>query len=184
MWGPRDFGGQGLRSTKQSAREARDWTNLALDVKFLGYSLARDLARALPVRRDLTARRVNLRSKASIQADLESEWAAYWCAELKSPVRFHRKIWELVYVLQALYENGAIRQGARGLGFGCGKEPIASYLANRETETLVTDLAPDAVAAKAWVESGQHASLLENTFHPRLTSRSLLTGWYVTGMSI
>jgi SAM-dependent methyltransferase len=125
----------------------------------------------LPERRDLQPRRVGLSSKPSTQADIESDWLAYWCGQLKVPVAFHRKLWEHAYLLQALHDAGALRAGARGLGFGCGAEPIASYLASHGAQALVTDLAPDEMASKGWRDSGQHASNLDLAFHGRLIAR-------------
>ncbi len=62
----------------------------------------------------------NLESKATTQADLETDWAAYWASEYKIPLLFHRKLWEVFYCTQALYERGCLVPKNRGLGFGCG----------------------------------------------------------------
>jgi SAM-dependent methyltransferase len=148
--------------------ELRELTNLALNVKSFGYELARSLAAALPPRSGIEPRRVDLACKPSTQADLESDWAAYWLGEIKVPVVFHRKLWEYAYVLQALYDNDLLRPGARGLGFGCGTEPIGSYLASRGLDALVTDLEPEAMAAKGWRDSDQHAATREAAFHAHL----------------
>jgi SAM-dependent methyltransferase len=148
--------------------ELRELSSLALNVKSFGYELARSLAAALPARSGLEPRRLDLACKPSTQADLESDWAAYWLGEIKVPVVFHRKLWEYAYVLQALHDNDLLRPGARGLGFGCGAEPIGSYLAYRGLEALVTDLAPEAMAAKGWRDSGQHAASREAAFHAHL----------------
>ena len=155
------------------AIELRDLRILALNIKFFGYELARRVAEALPPRKDLKPVNVGLRCKPSTQADLESEWASYWCQELKTPVVFHRKLWELAYVLQALHEADMLRPDARGLGFGCGEEPIASYLAARGAEIVVTDLAPETREAKGWVETGQHAKSLETVFQPHLVGKEV-----------
>ena len=56
----------------------RDLNNLALTVKFFGYDLARRLAEELPQPQHLAPYAAGLHSKASTQADLESDWAAYW----------------------------------------------------------------------------------------------------------
>src|SRR5882762_5497427 len=84
----------------------RDIDNLALNIKFFGYELARSLAATLPPRPGLKAMPVGLKCKPSTQEDLESDWVAFWCSQLKVPVVFHRKLWELCYVLQAIYEHG------------------------------------------------------------------------------
>jgi hypothetical protein len=150
----------------------RDLHNLALTVKFFGYDLARRLAEDLPPPQHLAAHAINLRSKACTQKDLESDWAAYWCAELKTPRIFHRKLWEFAFVLQALWERDMIAGNKRGLGFGCGHEPIPSYLAAKGVGLTVTDLAPDEATSKGWMNSGQHATTIEPVFMPHLVDRA------------
>lgn len=152
--------------------EQKDLLALRLNVKFFGYELAKQLARNLPVRQIAEAPITNLASKPSTQHDMESDWVAYWCKELGIPVVFHRKIWELTYVLQALAERNCLKPGARGLGFGCGQEPLPSYMAARQINIMATDLAPEKSAGLGWAETAQHASSLDTIFHPNLVSRS------------
>lgn len=147
-----------------------DLTNLTL--KFFGYELARSFAAALPPRSDTVARHVGLQSKASTQIDMEGDWVAHWCRQLQIPVVFHRKLWELAYVLQALHEEGHLRDGARGLGFGCGQEPIPSYLASRGITVTVTDLRPDEAQAAGWAATNQHATSLDQAFQPHMVDRA------------
>jgi hypothetical protein len=150
----------------------RDLNNLALTVKFFGYDLARRLAEDLPPPQQLEAHAVNLQSKASTQADLESDWAAYWCAELKTPRIFHRKLWEFAFVLQALWERGMIRADKHGLGFGCGHEPIPSYLASKGVQLTVTDMAPEEAKSKGWMNTNQHTTTIDTAFMPQLVDRA------------
>jgi hypothetical protein len=162
---------------------AKDLEAIKLNLKFFGYDLARSLAEALPVRTDLQPHSVGLTSKACTQEDMESDWAAGWCAELKVPLVFHRKLWEFAFVLQALFEHGKLAAGQKGLGFGCGEEPIASYLASRGCQVLVTDLPPRDRKSAGWAEGGQHASQLEKAYFPDLVAeevfRSQVTLEYV-----
>jgi 2-polyprenyl-3-methyl-5-hydroxy-6-metoxy-1,4-benzoquinol methylase len=151
----------------------RDLNSLHLTVKYFGYELARTLSAALPPPTDLVARHVGLASKPSTQADLESDWARYWIAELKVAHIFHRKLWELAYVLQAIHENSHLHAGATGLGFGCGEEPLPSYLASHGVQVTMTDLAPDAAAARGWINTAQHASSIEVAYRPDLVARDL-----------
>jgi 2-polyprenyl-3-methyl-5-hydroxy-6-metoxy-1,4-benzoquinol methylase len=144
---------------------------LALNVKTMGYDLAKTMAAELPVYNDTVARHVGLASKASTQADLESEWVAHWCGQLKIPVLYHRKLWELGYILQAVYDSGGLRAGARGLGFGCGSEPMASYFASLGVSVTITDLPADDDRAKGWAGTHQHAAEIEAAYHPALVSR-------------
>lgn len=154
------------------AFRTKDIENLALNVKFFGYELARQLANALPIRKDLAASHIGLRCKPSTQCDIASDWVAFWCSELKIPVVFHRKIWEFAYVLQTLHEKGHLRTGARGLGFGCGQEPLPSYFASRNLSITMTDLNPEDSASLGWAATGQHAASLERGFRPHLVGRA------------
>lgn len=147
----------------------RDLTNAKLTIKFFGYELARTLAAALPSRTDLMPQHVGLKSKASTQADLENDWTAYWIGELKAARIFHRKLWEFAYVLQAVYENGLLHTGTRGLGFGCGEEPLPSYFARQGVDITVTDLDPG--EASGWIDTSQHTSSLDKVYQAHLVSR-------------
>ncbi len=149
----------------------RDLDNLALTVKFFGYDLARKLAEDLPPLRISEPSAIGLRSKPSTQADLESDWTAYWLAQLKVPRMFHRKLWELAFVLQALWEKGMIASGRRGLGFGCGREPIPSYLASRGVQLTVTDIEPEHAQSKGWVDTNQHSTTIDSLFMSYLIDR-------------
>lgn len=149
----------------------RDVPLAHLSIKTFGYDLARSLVAALPIRQDLDARHVGLTCRASLQADLESDWAAYWCGQLQTPLVFHRKLWELAYVLQAVHEHGQLRDGARGLGFGCGVEPLPSYFASHGVSITITDLKPAEAQAAGWAATNQHAASLATAFHPHLVSR-------------
>ena len=142
-----------------------------LNLKFHGYEMARQLVAALPPRGATAARHVGLSCKPSTQVDMESDWVSHWCGELKVPLVFHRKLWELAYLLQALHENGHLAPGARGLGFGCGEEPIPSYLAAHGVAVTVTDLAADAAQAVGWAATGQHATSREQAYRADLVER-------------
>ena len=144
---------------------------IALNLKFFGYELARALGNARPPLTNVTARKVELRSKPSTQADIESDWVAYWMGRLKARVVYHRKIWELCYVPQALYNFDLIKPGARAVGFGCGEEPLPSLFASEGVSVVVTDLEPQDERAKAWQNTGQHTDSLERSFRSDLVSR-------------
>lgn len=146
----------------------KNLTAAHLSIKLYGYDLARRLAEALPVFEATTARRVGLKTSLSVQDDIESDWAAHWCAQLKIPVIYHRKIWELVYILQAMYENGHMKPGSRALGFGCGEEPISSYLASLGMQVTITDLEPKRAILAGWADTNQHAASLAQAYKPHL----------------
>lgn len=116
--------------------------------------------------------RVGLVSKPCTQADLESEWAAYWLDRMRTRPLYRRRLWERCYVLQALCERlpGFWSGGARGLGFGCGTEPLASVLASLGHELLLTDLAPEESERRGWLPRDRLVRL-EDAFHEGVVAR-------------
>ncbi len=144
---------------------------LQLNMKAFGYDLAQRMAAALPEPAETEARVVGLSSKASVQRDIESDWVAHWARELKTGVIYHRKLWELTYVLQALFEHGQLEPGRRGLGYGCGAEPIPSYLASRGISVTATDTTPESARAAGWAGTNQHLGSSAIPFLPHLTEK-------------
>lgn len=145
-----------------------------LNIKNMGYELGKNMTSHLaemPV--PDAPGRPGLTSKPTTQSDIDSSWFIYWCAQLKVAPLYHRKLWELAFVLQALHEHDLLAAGRRGIGFGCGEEPLASYFASIEIDTLVTDLEPARVVGLGWQETRQHASSIEQAFHRDLVARDL-----------
>jgi len=96
-------------------------------------------------------------SQACTQAQFRTAEFEFWCREIREPFRFHRKLWEYCYLLQALSTRGMIAPGRRGLGFGVGKEMTVAVLAARGVRVTATDLDLTS-AGPEWVDTGQHAS--------------------------
>lgn len=138
-----------------------------LNIKNLGYELAVRLAPEIPPPPSRYAP-IGLSCRPCRQDEITSEWFAYWCAELHLAPLFHRKLWEFAFILQSLQELDLLRPGVRALGFGCGEEPIPSYLANRGVDVTVTDLEPEAVAGTGWAETAQHTGTLRQAWRPDL----------------
>jgi len=84
-----------------------------------------------------------------------------WSRKMHSPPRFSRKQWEFVYILQALSLAGCLASGKRGLGFGCGREPLVGVFASYGCKILATDLDSGEAHDKGWVDTGQHAGDLD-----------------------
>jgi hypothetical protein len=91
-----------------------------------------------------------------------------WCARLGVPVHWHRKQWEFIYILQVLEQQGALREGSRGLGFGVGVEPLPSIMATLGCTVTATDLPGQDERAQIWSDSGQHGSLLDQLLWPTI----------------
>lgn len=149
----------------------RDLTAIKFNLKFFGYEMARRLAEHLPPTPVGGPFPIELLSKPSTQADLEADWTRHWTAQLGVAHVFHRKLWEFAYVLQAIWQTGNMAPGKRGLGFGCGEEPLPSYLASKGCQITVTDLRPDDQRAAGWATTAQLASL-EKAYVERLIDRA------------
>jgi SAM-dependent methyltransferase len=86
---------------------------------------------------------------------LQADWYKRWCKELKEEPCFHRKQWEFVYVMQALWERGCIAKGKKGLVFAVGSEPGPSIFANYGCDILATDIFPEKGVEKGWTAADQ-----------------------------
>lgn len=75
---------------------------------------------------------------------------------LDEKIIYHRKLWEFVYIAQALYERGMLKPGKRGLGFGVGTEALVAIFADMGCEILATDLANNEAEETGWTETFQH----------------------------
>jgi hypothetical protein len=70
----------------------------------------------------------------------------------------HRKLWEWLFIIEALDRGGHLQPGRRGLGFGVGGEPLTAYFASRGCEIVATDLSPEDASAQGW--ANQYAGSL------------------------
>jgi hypothetical protein len=119
-------------------RATKDIEMLKLSVKALGYELARTLEprlQAIPVDPHKV---IGMDSKPATQADLETRWCRGWCAELRERPRYHRRIWECSYILQALFEGGALAAGSKVLALGTPEAAVLSHLARTDVRSVVS----------------------------------------------
>lgn len=96
-----------------------------------------------------------LRSELCKAEHLQTEWYRRWCNELREEPRFHRKQWEFVYIMQALWERGCIEKGKKGLVFAVGTEPGPSIFANYGCHILATDIAVELGEERGWSDADQ-----------------------------
>jgi SAM-dependent methyltransferase len=129
-----------------------------LNVKQLGFDLARRVAETR-MRQSAAAPPPPLKLNSSLctQSDLETDWAAFWCEQMKIHPTYHRKIWEFIFIAQSLWAAGKMSSGSSGLGFGCGAEPLPSLFAKYGVRVLATDLDPGRPETAGWSATGQHA---------------------------
>ena len=81
--------------------------------------------------------------------------------KLKEPLKYHRKLWEFVWIYSILEQKGHLVPGKRGIGFGCGEERLVPALAAQGVEIVVSDQDAEAAAKSGWVATNQHSSSLE-----------------------
>lgn len=87
--------------------------------------------------------------------DLYTDWYKRWCGEISEVPRFHRKQWEYVYIMQALWERGCLQEGKKGLVFAVGTEPLPAAFANYGCEIMATDIAPEKGQVLGWDDKDQ-----------------------------
>jgi len=75
---------------------------------------------------------------------------------VKNKVVYHRKLWEFVYIAQALYERDMLVKGKSGVGFGVGSESLTAIFADMGCRILATDLEISDAQEKGWVNTFQH----------------------------
>jgi 2-polyprenyl-3-methyl-5-hydroxy-6-metoxy-1,4-benzoquinol methylase len=119
-------------------RLSKDLEATKLTVKFFGYELAKALLSSLPPLPPGGPFQMAMTGRPATQADLEANWSRYWSAQIREPHAIHRRVWEHVYVLQALSQLGRIKPGMKGLGLGTSG-PLASYFASQGCNVTIVD---------------------------------------------
>lgn len=132
-----------------------------MNIKNMGYYIAGLQRTKGPQPPAGSPRKVELQSKGCTQRDVESDWLGFWCSEIHCAVIYHRKVWEICYVAQAMYTHGMLAPGKTGLVFGCGEEPLPSLFAKYGAKILATDLDPGSAESAKWIETRQHSSTIE-----------------------
>lgn len=84
-----------------------------------------------------------------------TSWYTRWCNELQEQPQPHRKQWEYVYILQALWERDCIADNKQGLVFATGNEPLPALIASYGCRILATDIFPEEGIAKGWDNGNQ-----------------------------
>lgn len=102
------------------------------------------------------------------QSSFEEAYFSYWTRELRESLRYHRKLWEFVFICQALHERGLLATGRRGLGFGVGEEPLSAYFASKGCQITASDIDLAYAIEMGWTDTNQHAVGKEALRHPHL----------------
>ncbi len=112
-----------------------------------------------------------LSSSLCREQELKSERFLEWADQIRQawdhdhsgvPVYTHRKLWEWLFIIEALHERGMLQPGKRGVGFGVGQDPMVALFANLGCDITATDMDHAKADKAGWVETGQHASTLQH----------------------
>jgi hypothetical protein len=82
---------------------------------------------------------------------------------------WHRKQWEWVFLAHHLADF--IKPGMRGVGFGCGTEPLPAFYASLGATIVATDFATD---QGQWSHANQWSDSVERLLCPNIIPDSLL----------
>ena len=81
---------------------------------------------------------------------------------LKQEIVYERKLWEFVYIIRMLQVAGVLGEGMKGLGFGCGREPLVPAFAKFGCKITATDLGIESAEQTRWAKGNQYAASLES----------------------
>ena len=95
------------------------------------------------------------RSELCKAKDYYTDWYKHWCNQLRETPNFHRKQWEYVFIMQALWERGCITAGKKGLVFAVGNEPLPAMFASFGCSILATDIFPEKGLEMGWDNGNQ-----------------------------
>ncbi|MEO6488890.1 MAG: hypothetical protein ABIO04_03030 [Ferruginibacter sp.] len=95
------------------------------------------------------------RSELCKAMDYKMDWFIRWCDELTETPNFHRKQWEYVWIMQALWERGCLTKDKLGLAFAVGNEPLPAMFAKYGCKILATDILPERGKAMGWDNGNQ-----------------------------
>ena len=88
---------------------------------------------------------------------------------LVESVRYHRKMWEFVYIFRMLELAGKLNSNSIGLGVGCGYERLVPAMVKTGVNLHVTDL------ENTWFGlDDTHHKTLHDLFHHHLVYENLM----------
>ncbi len=82
----------------------------------------------------------------------------YWDGMEENNISYHRKLWEFIYICQALFEREMLREGKKGIVFGVGEECLPDLFASMGCKILATDLNENDAKKVGWQEDAQNAA--------------------------
>src|ERR1700722_11353317 len=97
-------------------------------------------------------------SAESLRSPALRNWAErlrpMWAADDDGrDVMLHRKMWEWLFIAEALRERGMLTAGHRGVGFGVGQEPLVALFAAAVCGVVPAEQPHASTVASGWTDS-------------------------------
>jgi hypothetical protein len=108
-----------------------------------------------------------MKSANCLARDFYHRGFAAFCQAIGVEPALHRKLWEFAFIWHHLCAESAILPGARGVGFGVGRERLPSLFAKHGCKVLATDAPGDTAG---WTDTGQYSSSLNELFFSEIAS--------------
>lgn len=93
------------------------------------------------------------------------------CNQIAQTPCTHRKQWEFVFIIYQLYKSRVLFFGSRGLGFGVGAEPLASFFASLGNKITATDAPKEIACRDGWIKGQQFSGFLDKVYIPEILSK-------------
>lgn len=120
-------------------------------------------------------------SRRVLAIDFDQQWLKDRARELCLEAdRMHRKIWEFAAICQVFYDNFR-DESKKCIGFGCGKEPIPSWLAKYGSVVVATDAPVTEAVKRNWSDTLQHSAKLDDLFFSSIVFRDAFDSSVVFG---
>ena len=95
-----------------------------------------------------------------------------WAIEMSIDYsHMNRAYWQYVFVAQALFERGMLRNGKSGLGFAVGTELLPALFARFGAKIMATDLNDNHPQAEIWSSIGARSESLSMLEHPEVCDK-------------
>jgi hypothetical protein len=100
-----------------------------------------------------------IKARICKQEDFETLWFKHYTRQINYEVRYHRKLWENISIIDTLHDLKLLKKGKKGLGFAVGTEPLTSYFVKQGCQITATDLV---VENDKWAKNNEQAKSLES----------------------
>ena len=95
--------------------------------------------------------------------------------KIKRALVFHRKLWELAFICEALSERSLKKENCKGLGFAVGTEKLPALFASMGCDITASDLPIDDDRKDKWAETNQYSGSLDGLNKDELCPKTIFS---------